>query len=327
MNEFPDINILFGGSTYISKINGITAAGATEELTFLTPPIDMEILEEGRAKSIDAPPTTPDGIPSPSIVTKACLDMINTNSISVNAGLLFKPKSPFIETWLVPALDGSESIALPQMSRAVEIGKMLGRQYLTKGRKIMISESVPGGTTTAQAVLNLLGLDIKASSSMKNNPQNIKDNVIKKMIQRHGIQNDPLKSVNRVGDYMQSIVLGFLCENDGASVIMAGGTQMAAIYYMASELNFPMEDVQVWTTDMVMKESADTLNQLVPKENIKFSSVNFSNSTHVGLRKYQEGHVREGAGMGASLLLAKSKHSESEVWNSVDKMYNSVCSE
>ncbi|MCL5881361.1 MAG: TIGR00303 family protein, partial [Candidatus Thermoplasmatota archaeon] len=152
-NQERKIFLLLAGSTSVSKIPGITAAGATPELSFLTPAVDAEILTEGRPLSMNDPPMTPDGIPTPSIITRACLKVASLWPLVINAGMAHKPGSMFMETGLEPAGNPVNGEALPQLDRAIktgiEIGKFLSRTF----SDLYIAESVPGGTTTAYLVL------------------------------------------------------------------------------------------------------------------------------------------------------------------------------
>ena len=68
----PEINILLCGSTEVSKIKGISAAGANPEMTFLTPALDAELIETGKCITMELPPMTPEGIPSPALITRVC---------------------------------------------------------------------------------------------------------------------------------------------------------------------------------------------------------------------------------------------------------------
>ncbi|MCL4320784.1 MAG: nicotinate-nucleotide--dimethylbenzimidazole phosphoribosyltransferase [Candidatus Thermoplasmatota archaeon] len=323
MNRKPDINLIIAGNTQISLIPGITSAGQTPDLTFLTPALDSEILVEGECKSLDVPPMTPDGLPTPSLIARACLDISGLETLVVDGGMGIKPKCAYLHTHLNPARDGRKEMALPQASLAVSTGRYIGKTLLKNGRSIMISESIPGGTTTAQSVLSLLGLDIKTSSSFRINPTNLKSDVIEEMIQRHGIQNDPLKSISRVGDYTQEIALGIISENEDSKIVLSGGTQMATIYYIASSMKLPVDNLEVWTTKQVMKDSRKTMEYLVDPDHLRFSRTDLTKSRFDGIRRFEDGYVKEGAGMGGSMVLAEMEASTERIIKSIDDVYES----
>ena len=61
------------GNTETAKIPGISAAGAVPAITDFTPAADIELLYYGRCKCIDGVPVTPNGIPTPALVTMSAI--------------------------------------------------------------------------------------------------------------------------------------------------------------------------------------------------------------------------------------------------------------
>ncbi|MEM3511163.1 MAG: hypothetical protein QXY80_00740, partial [Candidatus Jordarchaeales archaeon] len=57
------------GNTETAKIPGISAAGKNPELTDYTPAADVELLFYGECRCIDGVPVTPEGIPTPALIT------------------------------------------------------------------------------------------------------------------------------------------------------------------------------------------------------------------------------------------------------------------
>jgi NaMN:DMB phosphoribosyltransferase len=55
--------------TETATIPGLTIAGANTELTKFTPAADAEYIHFGKCKCIDSIPATPDGKPTPAIIT------------------------------------------------------------------------------------------------------------------------------------------------------------------------------------------------------------------------------------------------------------------
>jgi len=80
------IFVLIAGTTEVSLRSGITAAGASPEFTRITPTVDAEIIGEGKCLSTADPPMTPEGIPTPAIVSRAILDLTGLRSLIVNGG-------------------------------------------------------------------------------------------------------------------------------------------------------------------------------------------------------------------------------------------------
>ena len=66
-----------------------------------------------------------------------------------------------------------------QVSHAVDYGRILGRSLASLTDCLIIGESIPGGTTTALAVLKAFGFDAKVSSSIPENPVELKNQISK----------------------------------------------------------------------------------------------------------------------------------------------------
>jgi NaMN:DMB phosphoribosyltransferase len=84
------------GNTETAKITGISAAGANPEITDYTPAADMEYLQYSKCKSIAGVPVTPDGIPTPAIITKVSLDLADIPFLIAIGGVRIYPKTPYI---------------------------------------------------------------------------------------------------------------------------------------------------------------------------------------------------------------------------------------
>lgn len=320
------IFVLLAGSTDVSRIPGITSAGASPELTMLTPVVDSEIIIDGHPLSINEPPMTPEGIPTPAIVTKACLEVSGTKTMVVNAGLSVSPKVPFFQTDLHTALNPAEAKALPDFRKAFHAGMYIGDLLDGKYGIIVLAESVPGGTTTAQAVLSSLGMNLSTSSTMPSDPVQIKNEIVKKAIERSGYFHDkPEMAVEHYGDYMMPLALGISRSAKDSNIIFAGGTQMSSVFYLNSRINQNLSNRFQATTRWVMDHRKDTVQSLVPSENLIVSEASFSGMEEKGLRLYENGHVREGAGMGAALWLASLKEKNmGMIYSSIEKYYRKL---
>ena len=89
------------GNTETAKIPGISAAGAIPAITDFTPAADVELLFYGRCKCIAGVPVTPDGIPTPGLVTMSAMGLTKMPVFAVNGGVSVRPIAPYFE------LDGS----------------------------------------------------------------------------------------------------------------------------------------------------------------------------------------------------------------------------
>src|SRR5208337_2384610 len=96
---------------------GITVAGADQQLIKYTPIADAELLEFGECRSISGVPATPDGKPTPALITTTALRLERIPHLIVNAGAELKPKTPYID---VGAEGPSDNIIINRASpRAV----------------------------------------------------------------------------------------------------------------------------------------------------------------------------------------------------------------
>src|ERR1044071_7880337 len=82
--------------TETATIPGLTIAGANTELIKFTPSADAEYIHFGRCKCIDTIPATPDGKPTPAIITKTALDLANIPITVIDSGVPIKPDLPYI---------------------------------------------------------------------------------------------------------------------------------------------------------------------------------------------------------------------------------------
>jgi NaMN:DMB phosphoribosyltransferase len=85
------------GNTETAKISGISAAGALPEITDYTPPADVELLFYGKCKCMKGVPVTPDGIPTPALITMSALRLADIPTFTVVGGLRVKPHAPGID--------------------------------------------------------------------------------------------------------------------------------------------------------------------------------------------------------------------------------------
>ncbi|MGI0041659.1 MAG: nicotinate mononucleotide-dependent phosphoribosyltransferase CobT, partial [Nitrosopumilaceae archaeon] len=115
--------------TATCEILGITVAGANPDLLKFTPAADAEFLNYGYCKSIDAIPMTPDGKPTPALLTKVALEAASIPCFVINAGSKITPKLPCVELGLEPGKNIAQEAALEQklVRKAVEYGRIVGR--------------------------------------------------------------------------------------------------------------------------------------------------------------------------------------------------------
>ena len=319
--------------TETCQIPGITFAGADKNSIQFTPPADAEYLHYGNCKSIDKIPMTPDGKPTPALLTKSALESASIPHLTINAGSKIPPQLPFIETGLLFGKNISVEKAMTdsQVSRAVDYGRIVGRNMASLTDCLVIGESVPGGTTTALAVLRALGFDAKVSSSMPDNPTELKNQIVNDALER--IDSDhPYSILARVGDPMIPFVAGMLSSaSDVSDVMLAGGTQMAAVLAFASKIGFNVENTLIGTTSYIINDkNANFINLVEEISEIPIISVDpgLKNSKHDGLRAFSQGFAKEGVGAGGSIIssMVKTGNDSSKFLDVVEKEYERLFS-
>ena len=164
--------------TATSENPGITIAGANPNLIKYTSPADAEFLYYGHCKCINDVPITPDGKPTPAIITRAALQLSDIPFLVVDAGSKIKPSIPYISFNMESGknIRFGKAMDINDIKKAFEYGTLLGSQLAKVNDFVIIGESIPGGTTTALGVLSALGINakFKVSSSMPENPHHLK---------------------------------------------------------------------------------------------------------------------------------------------------------
>ena len=296
--------------TRTSSIPGITAAGASPELVGLTPPADAEFIHYGQCLSTDSVPATPDGKPTPALITKAALESASIPHVAVDAGCASPPRLPHVWTGLQPGGNVRDGPAMTEADavRALDAGRTVGRMLAPLADCLVIGESVPGGTTTALAVLRGLGHEsARVSSSMPQNPADLKESVARAALARTGSA-EPMAVAAGVGDPMILFVAGMLGAASGITrVMLAGGTQMAAVLALAGRLGYDEGRTAVAATRYVEEDGSANLAETVSEVSgvpLICSDPGLGSSEVAGLRAFAEGFAKEGAGAGGCAAAA-----------------------
>jgi len=317
--------------TETSEIPGITIAGADKEFLKFTSPADAEFLRHGHCKCIDTIPMSPDGKPTPALLTKAALDSAKIPHFVINAGSKISPDTSHFDSQLEFGKNISESPALSpeKVSEAVEFGKIIGKSICKPNECLVIGESIPGGTTTALAVLKGFGINTSVSSSMPNNPIEIKNQTVDNALKRLK-SDDPINVISELGDPMIAVVAGILSESSKITrVILAGGTQMTAVLAFAKRIGYNKQNIAVGCTSYIIDDvDAKFLETIKQIDNIPVLSVDplLSQSKFPGLKSYSEGFVKEGAGAGGCMIasLLKTRMTSEKLLELIEKEYQRI---
>ena len=333
--------LVFIGSTKTSTIKGISIAGATPELTLYTPALDVEYLELGESITLKEIPITPEGIPTPALLTRAVIQATNLPHIIVNAGSFVEPKIPHIS---LPSRKVGEVIsscnALPE-----EVAKCLFNESRLIAKSIeglanayIVGESIPGGTTTALGILTALGYKAYGlvSSAGLHNPHKLKKSLINKCLRSGKCYlptDDVFKAVSCLGDPLHISIAGFIYEalRRNHPVLLAGGTQMASVLAILKGVDKELlsKDLGIGTTKWILKDSSSDIVRLVEmidsKVPILAYNYDFTEAPYEGLKYYEKGYVKEGVGAGGVGVLASAKGlTDWEIHEAILKEYDRI---
>ncbi|MBO8233345.1 TIGR00303 family protein [Prochlorococcus marinus XMU1419] len=309
--------------TNTSQIPGISAAGINAKSRRTTALADAEFLLEGASKDYKYKlPLLNAGV-TPALISHVCSKLINIYPVIVPIGIGAKPyfNHLFVEDRnLGPSncLTTGKSMTKERVLNLYEKGLAIGKSLK---QPVLISESVPGGTTTAQAVMEAFGLKVSnlVGSSLFKAPRELRRKVVKRGLFNANFKADfdSFDVVAAVGDPFQAFSMGLLIGARLAKqlVILSGGSQMLAVILLVLEFldenkDEFIEDVFIATTGWLVKDNSlnDLVNLINEKYDVKLlglaSPLNFKSSKYKELRDYELGHVKEGVGAGGISLLA-----------------------
>jgi len=307
------------GTTETAKIPGISAAGRYPDLTDYTPPADVELLLLGRCKCIPGVPVTPEGIPTPALITMSALRLADIPALVVSGGLNVNPHVPFLDLGGAPGRDIREGRAVDNVEEVLGRARIVGENLAKIADYLVVGESIPGGTTTALGVMLAMGVDAggKVSSSMPDNPHELKIETVKAGMKVSGVEfgslaENPVEAVSCVGDPMvpafAGVTLGAARE---VPVLMAGGTQIGAVLAVVEALDRDVLcNVAIGTTRWIVSDKTADLKGIIAQiadVPILAADLDFSQSRLEGLRAYEAGVVKEGVGAGGAAIAAMAK--------------------
>ncbi len=322
LNNFKIFLVIAGTNT--SQIPGISAAGINAKSRRITALADAEFLLKGASKYHKYKlPLLNAGV-TPALISHVCSKLINVYPIIVPLGLGVKPYFNHMvveNSDLGPSncLTTGKSMPKERVINLYERGLVIGKSLK---QPILISESVPGGTTTAQAVMEAFGLRVSnlVGSSLFKAPRKLRRKVVQKGLLNANLKTDfdSFDVIASVGDPFQAFSMGLLIGARSANqpVILSGGSQMLAVILLVLEFlgsknkDEFIEDVFIATTGWLVKDNSlnDLLNLINEKYNVNLlglaSPLNFKSSIYKELKDYEIGHVKEGVGAGGISILA-----------------------
>lgn len=308
--------ILCAGYTETAAIPGITVAGLPGFIEY-TPALDMEVLYYGYPKSMPDIAKMPEGPPSPVLIAMAVRNLTELPASFIDTGLSIKPKCPHITLDSRPAgsvLSGADVAA----GQLYEEGKRYAQEIRDTSDCFILSECVPGGTTTAYAVTRGLGYACDAMFSSSNfDPAtySLKRGVVDEALKNNSVDaNDVFDVIAKLGDTMQPFVAGMAVElAKTRPVILGGGTQMAAVGAILAKVPDAVNYANLalittkWIVDDGQSDIAALLAMVNPELNAFYADFDFSGTGFKNLALYDEGYVKEGIGAGSVIAHAYLK--------------------
>jgi uncharacterized protein (TIGR00303 family) len=306
------------GFTETGLIPNISAAGATPEDRKYTAIADAEFLATGANTNFPLPPLVAGA--SPVLISRAVVAAQELPLFIFDAGLAIAPTvaTNAIALGGLPANCLSIGKALP-IATVLQLfvqGLVWGEKLAQAGAYVILSECVVGGTTTALAVLTALEIDAKdkvnSSHPTCNHAQ--KWEIVQAGLQHLEKTATPFEIVAAVGDPMQIAVAGMaIAASRHAGVLLAGGTQMLAVYALAraiatdQHLAWNPDAIAIGTTRWVAEDTTGNTVELalaVRDVPLLATQLSFAKSKFPQLRDYEQGFVKEGVGAGAAAIAA-----------------------
>ncbi len=309
--------LYFIASTKTSTIPGISVAGPSPEGTLYTPALDVEYLATGRPLTLNVIPMTPEGLPTPALLTRVALSMLSIPYMIVDAGSYIEPRVPHVD---LPSRRVGDRIdtgrALPvETARALfEESRMLAEMLVPDRGSVIVGESMPGGTTTAMAIMEALGFKAigRVSSAGPNNPHELKKRVFEEGVKNSGLAiptSNVFEAVAAVGDPLHISIAGFVMGalSRNTRILLAGGTQMCAVLAILKKLGAELrERVAIGTTRWIVEDPSSDIEGLVmdiaPEVPIIATALSLGDAPFPGLRMYEQGFVKEGVGAGGTIV-------------------------
>ena len=322
----PRLLLLLAG-TDTAAVPGISAAGATPAARQRTAAADAELLLLGPSQPRPhALPPLPAGV-SPALIAHVVVQALGLEPLVVDLGVPVAPAVPHLSLGQAPArcLSGGAAMDPERVQCLLRLGRRWGERLAAEGAPLLLAECVPGGTTTAQAVLQGLGVEAAGlvSGSLRQPAHGLKRQLVERGLAAAGLGlgggASPEAVLAAVGDPMQALAAGLL---QGAAqadlpLLLAGGSQMAAVLALAVALTPPERRPQLWaqaaigTTAWVAGEATSDLGLLLERMGQRWgqpplafaSALRFEGCRAPELLAYEQGYVKEGVGAGGLALL------------------------
>jgi uncharacterized protein (TIGR00303 family) len=298
--------VLVAGTTGTARIEGISAAGATPDATAHTPSADAEVLAYGRLVRVGTVPVSPTGCPTPAAVTRAVHELVDLHPIVVDGGLSAPTAAPTVSVGARSGRDVREPDPVPTAPGTFEAARRYGRRLPVE--HLVVGETIPGGTTTALGVARALGESIPVSSSLPDNPLELKRRVVDEALAASDLApgqaaHAPELAVRFAGDPVLAAVSGLVAGalEAGTRVTLGGGTQLLAAAALVRHAG--REGPLTLATTSYLAADVPDLEAAAARLDVDVTVTDPGFAVEP-LARYAAGEAKEGAGMGGALALA-----------------------
>ncbi len=306
--------LLAASVTKTCEIEGITQAGIPGKIP-LTPTLDAEFLSTGKVFSLDDLAETASGIPTPGLLTRAVHTLTPFSRVKIlDLGLEVKPQQCDLLDFNIAPTPSITSDEAFDAQVVFEKGRTFGRSYKPEGDYVIVGESTPSGTTTAQAAIQVLGLNVKGlfASSFKDAPTDIKRATISAALSKITPNMGLFEKLSHTADNTLMFVAGFVLEaSHQTKVVLAGGTQMAAALLIADaiasrdSIYHDPRHITLCTTRWITQDGASNINALLSQLNFRakalYADFLYEDANIPVLKLYDEGEAKEGVGAGGAI--------------------------
>lgn len=303
--------------THTCEIPQLTQAGIPG-LIPLTPTLDAEFISTGKVFSLGEIAETPKGVPTPALITRAVHELSVFKQLQIlNLGLTLKPQECKLIDFDIrptPSITDTQNF---DAKAVFDKGFEFGKTYKLLGDYLILGESTPGGTTTAQAAISALAYTTEGlfASSFKESPSNIKEKSIQASLSKLNNNMTLFEKLGHTSDNMLMFTAGFiLSASRRFNIVLAGGTQMAAVLLIANKIagrqgiHHDHRHLHLCTTKWIKEDKHSNIEGLIEQLDFRLKSYyadfSFKGSTHPALKLYDEGEAKEGVGAGAAIAYA-----------------------
>lgn len=334
-HQDPPALVCVLGFTETALIPGISAAGQTPRDRQRTALADGEFLLRGIQPHYHYPLPPLTAGASPALISRALIEALALPLYVFDAGLPLPRLPEMIDLGGAPArcLTTGQALTPQIVAHLWEQGWSWGAKLSSQYPWLIIAECVVGGTTTALALCESLGIvarDCVGSSHRQSNHAQ-KWQLVQQGLAHLSAHADPFTCVAAIGDPMQVVVAAMaLRASQTRGVLLAGGSQMMAVYALARaiaqwrQLPWYPEQIVVGTTRWLIEDQTAQIQRLAQRVQcpLIYTQLDFSASRHPALRAYEQGFVKEGVGAGGCAIAAHllTGWSNSDMVHMIDRL-------